>query len=368
MYQYLSNQITLILVSILILMTLQVSASSHADIKQICQPFNSITSVDWQLPKTSPKSTPDKVIAFVASDMRNGGVEKVATGVAEALKLVGWHLVIFDGKGTDVGQATAILKAQLIGADGFILGGVDEKQQYEYIKKLSTRGKPIVGWHSAESVELADNSLLFANITTSAADVGAMAACYAIKDYPQDVKAIIFTDNDFSIARIKTQAMVDIFEKCQRCELLSVENISISRERTSLSKKIYEILENNKDSVTHFIAINDLYFDYLQAILDVPNASELPKSISAGDGSREAYRRIRTGLYQQATVPEPLLLQAWQIVDELNRAFNKQNSSQYSAPLVLVDKENINVFTTDSDIFEPGIDYRSHFKALWLEK
>lgn len=356
--------------ALLFFTTLFLPVLSYANISNLCKPFNEIESVNWQLPKSSPQAQGDKIIAFIASDMRNGGVETVAAGVAEALSALGWHLIIFDGKGTDLGQATALLKAKLINADAYILGGVDEKQQFKYIKQLNLLDKPIVGWHSAESVVLPEDSLLFANITTSAADVGYMAACYTVKGSSQAVRAIIFTDNDFSIARIKTQAITDVLEKCRNCELVSVEDISISGNRTSFSKKIYEILDTNKGDVTHFIAINDVYFDYLQAILDGTSLdlSELPQSISAGDGSQEAYRRIKQGLFQQATVPEPLLLQGWQVVDELNRAFNLEDRSNYSAPLVLVDKRNVEVYTNNKGIFEPGIDYRSHFLKLWLEK
>ena len=44
-------------------------------------------------------------------------------------------------------------------------------------------------------------------------------------------------------------------------------------------------------------------------------------NISAGDGSTSAYQRIDSNQYQYATIPEPLNLQGWQLIDELNRAF-----------------------------------------------
>ena len=39
-----------------------------------------------------------------------------------------------------------------------------------------------------------------------------------------------------------------------------------------------------------------------------------------GDGSESAYQRIRSGQYQAVTVAEPLNLQGWQLIDEMNRA------------------------------------------------
>ncbi len=61
------------------------------------------------------------------------------------------------------------------------------------------------------------------------------------------------------------------------------------------------------------------------------------RNISAGDGSAKALGRIHSGLSQQvATVAEPLSVQGWQLVDELNRAFAGTPSSQFvSAPLLI---------------------------------
>lgn len=369
MYQRLVEYYTILLRCVIFLVAnIALSPTVQAQPVENCHLAHSQKEVDWELPLNSPTVKNKKTIAFIASDMRNGGVESVAIGVAEAMSLLGWHLVIFDGKGTGLGQSTALLKAELIDVDGFILGGIDEKQQYEYIERLSQQKKPIIGWHSSESIELSDESFLFANITTNAAIVGRKAACYAIANAKKPIKAVIFTDNDFAIARIKTQAMIDVFENCVDCEILAIENISLSRDRTSLSKKIYGIMESYKNDITHFMSINDIYFDYLQAILEGTNVenSKNFQAISAGDGSQEAYQRIKQNSFQKATVPEPLSLQGWQIVDELNRSFNGLEASGYSAPLVVVDKENIALYIDMNYIFEPRIDYRSHFKRFWF--
>lgn len=337
---------------------------------EVCAPQSSIAAINWNLPIDSPPIADEKVIAFIGSDMRNGGVESVAAGVIEAMRAAGWHLVIFDGKGTELGQATALVKAQLIDADGFILGGVDEKKQREYIKALAAQGKPIVGWHSSESVNLEQDSLLFANITTNAYNVGHMAACYAVNHAKQPVKAIIFTDHDFAIARTKEKAIIDVLEACDQCELLAVENISLSETRTRLSRNIQRVIEENKGEVSHFISINDIYFDFAQAVLEAIDfdTADWPQSISAGDGSQEAYRRIKSRSFQAATVPEPLLLQGWQLVDELNRAFNDHPASKYSAPLIVVDQGNIDLYAKELKVFEPSVDYGAHFKRFWLTK
>lgn len=38
------------------------------------------------------------------------------------------------------------------------------------------------------------------------------------------------------------------------------------------------------------------------------------------DGDASEFERIRSGDYQRASIAEPLYLQGWQLIDELNRA------------------------------------------------
>ena len=55
------------------------------------------------------------------------------------------------------------------------------------------------------------------------------------------------------------------------------------------------------------------------------------------DGNRSAYDRIRKGdQYQTVTVSEPFELQAYQAIDELNRAFHGQPPSGFIQPPYLV--------------------------------
>ena len=82
------------------------------------------------------------------------------------------------------------------------------------------------------------------------------------------------------------------------------------------------LLQRYGDEWTHSLAINDIYFDFMGPALAAAGVAGdgAPKAVAAGDGSESAYQRIRAGQYQAVTVAEPLNLQGWQLVDELNRA------------------------------------------------
>lgn len=66
-----------------------------------------------------------------------------------------------------------------------------------------------------------------------------------------------------------------------------------------------------------------------------------PKAGSAGDGSEASFQRIRAAQYQAIIVAEPLNLQGWQIVHELNRAISGEACSGYITSPALVTQEGL---------------------------
>ena len=90
-----------------------------------------------------------------------------------------------------------------------------------------------------------------------------------------------------------------------------------------------------------------------------------PKAVAAGDGSESAYQRIRGAQYQAVTVAEPLNLQGWQLIDELNRAMQGQSWSGYTSPLHVVTAENVSFDGGDKNIFDPGNGYRQTYTKIW---
>ena len=58
------------------------------------------------------------------------------------------------------------------------------------------------------------------------------------------------------------------------------------------------------------------------------------------------------------TVSEPIELQAWQAVDELNRAFHNEPPSGFVQPPFLVTKDNIHTEGGDKNTFIPSNNYK----------
>ncbi|MFE2103135.1 sugar ABC transporter substrate-binding protein, partial [Streptomyces sp. NPDC059468] len=127
-------------------------------------------------------------------------------------------------------------------------------------------------------------------------------------------------------------------------------------------REVSSLLSRFGSRWTHSVAINDLYFaDAAPAFRAAGRkGSGPPFNIGAGDGDPSAFQRIETRQYQAATVPEPLSLQGWQIVDEFNRAYAGRPASGYVAPVHLATAANSGTTTTWDP---PG--YREGYRRIW---
>lgn len=113
--------------------------------------------------------------------------------------------------------------------------------------------------------------------------------------------------------------MAEVIGACKGCRLLAVEDVPISGSAQAMPAVMRRLLERYGRVWTHALAINDIYFDYAAAELTRAGKPDGIHMLSAGDGSAAAFLRIQAGAFQTSTVAEPLNLQGWQLVDEVNR-------------------------------------------------
>ncbi len=321
----------------------------------------------WDGPSTGPKAAAGKTIVFVAGDLKNGGILGVSKGVEEAGKAIGWSVRVIDGQGTVSGRTAALNQALALKPAGIVVGGFDTTEQKVAFENAAKSGVPLVGWHSGEKPGPNDKAGLFANVTTVTDDVADVAASWAVVDSGGKAGVVIFTDSQYAIALYKARAMEAVIKKCGGCTVLSFEDSPISESSTRMPQLTTSLLQRFGDKWTHSLAINDLYFDFMGPSLTAAGkkGDGNPKAVSAGDGSEAAYQRIRSKRYQAGTVPEPLNMQGWQIVDELNRAFNKAAWSGYVPKVHLVTAENVAKDGGPKNLFDPDSGYRNAYKTIW---
>jgi ribose transport system substrate-binding protein len=323
----------------------------------------------WDGPTTGPKASAGKTIVFVAADMKNGGILGVSKGVEEAGKAIGWTVRVIDGQGSVSGRTAALNQALALNPAGIVVGGFDTTEQKVAFGNATKANIPLVGWNAGPKPGPDAAGGLFANVTTTADDISEAAALWAVADSGGKAGVVIFTDSQYSIAVYKAKAMEAVIKKCPGCTVLSYEDSPIADSATRMPTLTTTLLQKHGAKWTHSLAINDLYFDFMGSSLKAAGkkGDDMPRAVSAGDGSEAAYQRIRTKNYQSATVPGPLNMQGWQVVDEMNRAFAKAPWSGYVPSAHLVTIANVGRDGGAKNIYDPENGYRDQYRKIWTK-
>ena len=321
----------------------------------------------WDGPTTGPKAAPGKKIVYVAGDLKNGGILGASEGLKEAAKAIGWTVTVIDGQGTVSGRTSAMDQALTLKPDGIVAGGFDTNEQKVAFDAAAKSGAAIVGWHSGTRPGPEPEAGIFANVTTNPEDVSKIAAYQAIAESDGKAGVIVFTDSQYAIALFKGRAMEAAIKKCGGCKVLEFVDSPLAETSQRMPQLTTTLLQKYGSKWTHSLAINDLYFDFMGPSLAAAGikGDAYPHNISGGDGSESAFQRIRSKQYQDGTVPEPLNMQGWQLVDELNRAFHKQPWSGYISKIHLVTADNVAFDGGDKNVFDPGNGYRDEYKKIW---
>jgi len=319
----------------------------------------------WDGPKVGPKAAKGKTIIFVAQTMQNGGVAGAAAGVKEAAAAIGWKVRVIDGQGTPAGISSAMSQAVTLKADGIVIGGFDPATTKAEVAAAKAAKIPVIGWHAAATSGPQPSLGLFSNVTTTRADVSKISADWVISDSKGTGGVVIFTDSSIPFAEGKSQEIKAEVETCDSLKILDYANIPIGDSISTLvAAKTTALVAKYGDQWTHSISINGgLYITPMAAALRAAGKSGtgFPHNVGAGDGSADEYARISAGDFQSVTVPEPLTMQGWQIVDEFNRALTKRPASGYVPVVHLVTKANAGTST----VWDPQNGYRDAYKKIW---
>jgi ribose transport system substrate-binding protein len=322
----------------------------------------------WTGPTTGPTAQPQKLIVYVSSDQRNGGPQGAGDGAQEAAKAIGWDFRILDGQGSVQGRTTALNQAIALKPDGIILGNVDTQEQAPVIRRAAMLGIKMVGWHIGPAPGPVTDPPVFTNVTTDPREVAKAAAMYAIVDSNGTANVIHFKDSITTISTAKTNASEEVIKGCAGCRVLETEDTPMGDLANRMPSLTTSLLTKYGKQWTYAIAVNDLYFDFSAPSLQaagVEPTSGYPRQISSGDGSVTAFQRIRQRRYQIGTVAEPLHLQGWMCIDELNRAFAGQPPSGFVPPPHLFIASNLDRDGGPNNVYEPENGYKDVYRKIW---
>lgn len=309
----------------------------------------------------SPASHRGGTIAFVAADLTNGGVNTVGQAVAEAANAIGWQVTVLDGKGSAQGRSDALSQAVAMRPIGIVLGGFDATEQAATIGQATETGVPVVGWHAGAVPGPMPG--VFANVTTDPLEVAWLAAAYAVAESQGRAGVVVLTDSQYDIAVRKAKAMREYVRLCSGCTVLSYEDSPIADADARMPGLVSSLLQRDGDRLGYLLGVNGNYFGAARSALRDAGRSPAgpPVAVAAGDGDAAEFQRVRTGDHQAATVAEPMLLQGWQLVDELNRAIAGRQPSGFVARPALITKQNVPA----GGVFDPPSGYREIYRKVW---
>jgi ribose transport system substrate-binding protein len=156
------------------------------------------------LPPGPPAQTA-KIVVFIASDYRNGGVMGVYRGFEEASQKLGWKIRIEDGGGSKATQASLLTKAVADRPHGIVFGGFEPDGFVDQVAGAKQNRIILIGWHAAK--EPGPTKELLVNISTKPVDVAKIAANFVIQDAianQQPLGVVLFNDNQYAVANAKT--------------------------------------------------------------------------------------------------------------------------------------------------------------------
>jgi ribose transport system substrate-binding protein len=321
------------------------------------------TKPAWTGPTTGPTAASNKTIVFVAQTLTNPGVAGAAKGVQDAAAAIGWQVRVLDGQGDQAGIQAAFGQALALKPSGIVIGGFDPGSIKAQIAQANAANIPLVGWHALSDPGPSTDPKLFSNVTTKVQDVARISAQYIIAKSDGAAGVVVFTDNSIPFAAGKATMIEAALKECSSVNVLQVENIPIPDAGARTPQEFSSLVSKLGSKWTYSVAINDLYFDNAATPLRAAGKSGAgaPFSVGAGDGSAAAFQRVASKQFQAATVPEPLEQEGWQIIDELNRAFNSQPASGYVPAVHVTDADNVGTTTA----WDPANGYQETYKKIW---
>lgn len=324
-----------------------------------------VQAQEFDGPTDGPKMVSDKTIVVLAADLKNGGILGVTNGVEEAAEVAGWTVRVLDGAGSVQGRTAAFGQAMALQPDGIIINGFDAVEQQAALDQVAAAEIPMVSWHSGPKIGCDAPGGIFANVSTDAMTVSEEAAKWAVGDAGGKPGVVIFTDSTYQIAIDKADRIKETIE-AMGGEVLEYVDTPIADTSSRMAPLTTSLLQKHGAKWTHALAINDVYFDFMGPALAAAGikGDGFPKAVAAGDGSESAFQRIKTGQYQSITVAEPLNLQGWQLVDELNRAMQGAECSGYVTAPAVVNADGASAMG-DSPFFDPDNGYREAYTAIW---
>lgn len=318
----------------------------------------------WEGPTTAPKPAKGMTLVYLSGDEQNDISREYGLYMKQAAAHLGWTLTVIDGKGSPATWVAGFNQAIALKPNGIAIFA-DAKSLQGPIRTAADQGIAVIGLHAASLPGPQPDLHLFVNIQEDPREIGKAEADWAIADSKGTAHVVVVTHNEYQIAETKSAATRDEVQRCGGCKVLDYANFPAS-EAAQRMPQLTTSWVQRFGLPLYITSVGDNDLDFAVPSLRAAAVPPAQAKLIGADGNRSAYERIRKGgQYQTVTVSEPIELQAYQAVDEFNRAFNKAPPSGFVQPPYLVTPQNVNEAGGKNDLFVPQNDYKAHYLAVW---
>ena len=332
---------------------------AKANVQRLSGPQNT-----WSGPTSAPPLVKDKRIVYLSGDEQNDISRLFGVYMKDAASKIGWSLSVIDGRGSPTSWLAGFNQAIALKPDGIAILA-DAASLQDPIRAANKQGIPVVGYHAASNPGPQPDLGLFFNIQQDTVAIGQAEADWVIAHSNGTARVVVLTHNEYAIAATKSGATRDRLKECTGCEVLDYVN-SPASEAAQRQPQLTTSWIQRYGTPLYATSVGDNDWDFAVPVLRSAGVQPDEAILVAADGNRSAYNRIRQGgQYQQVTVAEPIELQAYQAIDELNRAFNGVAPSGYIQEPYLVTPDNVDAEGGDKDAFFPSNDYKQRYLKLW---
>lgn len=332
------------------------------------------TNISWNGPSAGPTILSNKNITVLAVDMHNAGVAGISLGIEEACEFAGWRANIIDADGDTEKLKELCENLHTLEGDAFVINGANSFESQDSIAERLKANRPLMGWHCSDNNGPDESQGIFTNITTDASHVAELTAMEALdhldKHAPNNAPGLIIlndSSSQFALHKAHNIASTLRSKGHEPLEIMDLPMAAVTLKTIETTQALWGKYGTQWNCT---IAINDIYFDFLEAAFVAAGIEETqyPISISGGDGSKEAFERIQNDTHQKVTIAEPLLLQGWQIVDEINRALSGESWSGFCTESCAITNNNIVTNVSIDEFYDPANKYRDHYLQYWKPK
>jgi ribose transport system substrate-binding protein len=319
---------------------------------------------DWRGPTEAPKMEPGRHIAYLSSNQQNDASREWGTHIAAIGEKVGWEVTIIDGRGSPVGWQEGVNQAIALKVDGIVMDA-DAASLQPQIQDAISKGIVVVGIHASGFPGPQPDLGLFVNIQQDPRDIGRAQADWIIMHSNGTARVVVTSHCEYAIACAKAHATEERIKECPGCEVLEFSNSPIA-EVAQRQPALVTAWVQEYGTPLYITSVADYTADFQIPALRSGGVDPADVIIVSADGNKSAYERIRVGgQYQLVTASEPYGMQAYQAVDELNRAFHGLPPSGFIQTPYLVTPDNIDAEGGDRNTFIPSNGYEQRYLELW---